>query len=79
MAEDLFKRSVSLCKEGGIELVKFVSSSSHVLKSLDPNRVASKIKVDFLKTINERSLRVHLHVNDDLLFYTIQQPEEIYT
>ena len=47
LAADLIKRSVSLIKEGGIELAKFVSSSTNVLKSLDPVLIASKVKVDF--------------------------------
>ena len=32
LAVDLIKRSVSLCKKGGIELAKFVCSSSNVLQ-----------------------------------------------
>ena len=44
-----------------------------------PKACRFKIKVDFSETINERSLGVHWHVNDDSFFYTIQQPEEIYT
>ena len=47
LAIDLIKRSVSLCKEGGIELAKFVSSTTNVLQSLEPKFIASKIKVDF--------------------------------
>ena len=34
-ASDLIKRSIAMCKEGSIELAKFVSSSTNVLKSLD--------------------------------------------
>ena len=49
-------------------------SSSKVLQALDPKLVASKIKVDFSETINERSLGVHWHVNEDSFFYTVQQP-----
>ena len=56
-----------------------MSSSSNVLQSLDQKLIASKIKVDFSESINERSLGVHWHVNDDSFFYTIQQPPEIYT
>ena len=72
LAVDLIKRSVSLCKKGGIELANFVCSSSNVLQSLDQTLVALKIKVDFSETINERSFGVHWHVNDDSFFYTIQ-------
>ena len=79
LAVDLIKRSVSLCKEGGIELAKFVSSSTNVLKSLDPTLIASKVKVDFSEPVNERALGVHWHVNDDNFFYSTQQPPEIYT
>ena len=78
-AADLIKRSILMCKEGGIELAKFVSSSSKVLKSLDPSLIAAKIKVDLSETVNERSLGVHWHVNDDNFFYSVQQPQEIYT
>ena len=59
LAADLINRSVSLCKEGGIELAKFVSSSTNVLKSLDPALIASKVKVDFSEPVNERALEVH--------------------
>ena len=59
LAADLIQRSVSLCKKGSIELAKFVCSSSNVLKSLDPSLIASKVKVDFSETINERSLGVN--------------------
>ena len=79
LAADLIKRSVSLCKEGGIELAKFVSSSTNVLKSLNPALIASKVKVDFSEPINERALGVHWHVNDDSFFYMIQQPQVINT
>ena len=68
-----------MCKEGSIELAKFVCSSSNVLKFLDPSLIASKVKVDFSETINERSLGVNWHVNNDNLFYSVQQPQEIYT
>ena len=64
LAADLIQRSVSMCKKGSIELAKFVCSSSNVLKSLDPSLIASKVKVDFSETINERSLGVNWHVNN---------------
>ena len=44
LAVDLIKSLVSLCKKGGIELAKFVSSFSNVLQSLNPKLVSSKIK-----------------------------------
>ena len=78
-AISLIKRSISMCKEGGIELAKIVSSSSKVLQSLDPSLVASKVKVDFSEPINERSLGVHWQVNNDSFFYSIQQPPPVYT
>ena len=59
LATDLIKRSVALCKQGRIELSKFVSSSTNVLKSLDPALIASKVKVDFSEPINERALGVY--------------------
>ena len=59
LAVDLIKSSVSLCREGGIELAKFVSSSSNVFQSLDPKLIASKIKMDFSGSNNERSLGVY--------------------
>ena len=79
LAADLIKRSVSLCKEGGVELAKFVCSSSIVLKSLDSALIASKVLVDFSEPINERSLGVNWHVNDDQFFYSVNPPQEIYT
>ena len=42
-ATDLIKRSIAMCKEGSIELAKFVCSSSDVLKSLDRSLITSKI------------------------------------
>ena len=60
-------------------MAKFVCSSRNVFQSLEPNLVASKSKVNFSETINERSLREHWHVNDDWFFYTVAQPPEIYT
>ena len=75
LAVDLIKRSVSLCKKGGIELAKFVSLSSNVFQSLDRKITASKIKIDFFESINERLLGIYWHVNHDLFFYTIQQPK----
>ena len=78
-AADLIKRSVAMCKEGGVELAKFVSSSSTVLQSIDPKLVATKVKVDFSEEINERALGVHWHVNDDNFYYSAQQPPQIFT
>ena len=76
---DLIKRSIAMCKEGKIELAKFVCSSSAVLKSLDRSLIASKVSVDFSEPVNERSLGVHWHVNDDNFFYSINSPQEVYT
>ena len=78
-AHSLIQRSVAMCKEGGIELAKFVSSSQNVLQSIDPALIAAKVKVDFSEDINERSLGTHWHVNDDIFFFTIQQPPPLYT
>ena len=78
-AADLIKRSIAMCKEGKIELAKFVCSSSKVLKSLDRSVIASKVSVDFSEPVNERSLGVHWHVNNDNFFYSVNPPQEIYT
>ena len=78
-ASNLIKRSIAMCKEGSIELVKFMCSSSNVLKSVDPALIASKVSVDFSEPINERSLGVNWHVNDDQFFYSVNPPQEIYT
>ena len=72
-ALDLIQRSIAMCKEGGVELAKFVSSSSHVMKNLvsrDPSLVSSKINIDFSAPVNERSLGVNWNVNDDSFFYS---------
>ena len=58
-AADLIKCSIAMCREGRIELAKFVCSSSAVLKSLDRSLIASKVSVDFSEPVNERSLGVH--------------------
>ena len=76
---DLIKRSIAMCKEGSIELAKFVCSSSNVLKSLDRSLIASKIPVDFSEPVNKRSLGVHWHVNNDRFFYSVNPPQEVYT
>ena len=68
-----------MCKEGNIELAKFVCYSRNVLNSLDPSLIASKVSFDFLEPINERSLGVNWHVNDDQFFYSVNPPQEIYT
>ena len=78
-AVSLINRSISMCQEGGIELGKFVSSSSTVLQSLDPSLVASKVIVHFSEPVNERSLGVHWQVNNDSFFYSIQLPASVYT
>ena len=78
-AADLIKRSISMCKEGKIELAKFVCSSSNVLKSFDRSLIASKISVDFSEPVNEKSLGVHWQVNNDNFFYSINPPKEMYT
>ena len=79
LAADLIKRSIAMCKEGKIELAKFVCSSSTVLKSLDRSLIASKVSVDFSEPVNERSLGVHWHVNNDNFFYSVNPPQEVYT
>ena len=81
-ALNLIQRSIAMCKEGGVELAKFVSSSSHVTKNLvsrDHSLVWSKINIDFLAPVNESSLGVNWNVNDDSFFYSTQTPPEIYT
>ena len=49
-ATDLIKRSIAMCKEGSIELAKFVCSSSDVLKSLDRSLIASKDLLEYIGT-----------------------------
>ena len=53
--------------------------SCNVLKSLDRSLIASKVSVDFSEPVNERSLGVHWHVNNDNFFYSINSPQEVYT
>ena len=47
LAADLIKRSIAMCKEGKIELAKFVCSSSTVLKSFDKISISPSAGVVF--------------------------------
>ena len=78
-AVDLIERLCAMLGEGKVELAKFVSSSSEVLKALDPSLVSEKIKVHFSEPIKERALGVHWNVRDDRFTFEIQRPPEIYS
>ena len=78
-AVDLIERLCAMLGEGRVELAKFVSSSSEVLKALDPSLVSEKIKVDFSEPIKERALGVHWNVRDDRFTFEIQRPPEVYS
>ena len=63
-----------MLEKGNIELAKFVSPSTGLLKSLNPDLVAEKCKViDFDSSVTERALGVIWNVSGDFFTYSITQ------